>query len=42
VKDSPGQPVAPESLYLAQLAQRLGQRAVRQIGYRNTGLSPAR
>jgi hypothetical protein len=36
VKDSPGQPVAPESLYLTQLAQRLGTRAVRNLGYRNT------
>jgi hypothetical protein len=39
VKDSPGQPVAPESLYLTQLSQRLGPRALRNLGYRNT--SPA-
>jgi hypothetical protein len=31
--DSPGQHVSPESLYLAQLAERLGLRAVRAIGY---------
>jgi hypothetical protein len=42
IKDSPGRPVAPDSLYLTQLAQRLGPRAVRQIGYRNTQISPAK
>jgi hypothetical protein len=31
--DSPGRPVAPQSLYLAQLAERLGQSAVKAIGY---------
>jgi hypothetical protein len=31
--DSPGVPVAPQSLYLAQLAQRLGPQAVKNIGY---------
>jgi len=30
--DSPGQPVAPESLYLAQLAERLGPQTVKNIG----------
>ena len=31
--DSHGTPVAPESLYLAQLRERLGDRACRNIGY---------
>ncbi len=31
--DSPGTPVAPQSLYLAQLAERLGPQAVKNIGY---------
>ena len=31
--DSPGKPVKPQSLYLAQLKERLGERAVRNIGY---------
>ncbi|MGH9605459.1 MAG: hypothetical protein ACRD3N_07145 [Terracidiphilus sp.] len=31
--DSPGVPVKPQSLYLAQLKERLGERAVRNIGY---------
>jgi hypothetical protein len=31
--DSPGQPVAPGSLYLAQLKERLGVQALRNIGY---------
>jgi len=31
--DSAGVPVTPESLYLAQLKERLGERAVRAIGY---------
>ena len=35
-KDSHGRPVAPESLYLAQLADRLGRRALRNIGYAGT------
>ena len=35
----PGTPVTPESLYLTQLAERLGPRALRNLGYRNT--SPA-
>jgi hypothetical protein len=33
VLDSPGTPVAPQSLYLAQLAERLGPQALRNIGY---------
>jgi hypothetical protein len=33
VSDSPGQPVAPQSLYLAQLAERLGPQALTNIGY---------
>jgi hypothetical protein len=33
IEDSPGVPVAPRSLYLAQLAERLGERAVTSIGY---------
>ena len=33
IKDSHGAPVAPQSLYLAQLAERLGPQAVRNIGY---------
>jgi hypothetical protein len=31
--DSPGMPVAPQSLYLAQLAERLGPAALKNIGY---------
>jgi hypothetical protein len=31
--DSHGKPVAPASLYLAQLAERLGPEAVKRIGY---------
>jgi len=33
IVDSPGVPVAPASLYLAQLAERLGPAAVRSLGY---------
>jgi len=33
VSDSPGTPVNPQSLYLAQLAERLGPQAVKNIGY---------
>lgn len=33
IMDSHGTPVTPESLYLAQLAERLGQHAVENIGY---------
>jgi hypothetical protein len=39
--DSPGQHVSPESLYLAQLAERLGPRALRAIGYRSASPSSA-
>jgi hypothetical protein len=31
--DSPGVPVTPQSLYLAQLAERLGPQALKNIGY---------
>jgi len=33
VSDSPGRPVTPQSLYLAQLAERLGPQALKNIGY---------
>jgi hypothetical protein len=33
IVDSPGIPVAPQSLYLAQLSERLGHRALTNIGY---------
>lgn len=33
ISDSPGTPVSPQSLYLAQLAERLGPQAVKNIGY---------
>ncbi|HSU53008.1 MAG TPA: hypothetical protein VLT36_02985, partial [Candidatus Dormibacteraeota bacterium] len=33
IYDSPGTPVQPSSLYLAQLRERLGPQAVRNIGY---------
>lgn len=33
IKDSHGQPVTPQSLYLAQLAERLGPQALSNIGY---------
>jgi hypothetical protein len=39
--DSPGRHVAPESLYLAQLAERLGPRALRNLGYTSTNPSSA-
>lgn len=35
--DSPGKPVAPQSLYLAQLAERLGPKALKNIGYEPAG-----
>jgi hypothetical protein len=31
--DSPGHPVAPQSLYLTQLAERMGPQALKNIGY---------
>jgi hypothetical protein len=34
--DSPGTPVTPASLYLAQLAERLGPQALKNIGYTST------
>ena len=42
-KDAHGMPVAPESLYLAQLQERLGARALRNLGYSsvNPGRVPA-
>jgi hypothetical protein len=33
IVDSPGVPVNPPSLYLAQLAERLGPQALKNIGY---------
>ena len=33
ISDSPGTPVTPRSLYLTQLAERLGPQAVKNIGY---------
>jgi hypothetical protein len=33
IVDSPGRPVTPQSLYLAQLAERLGPQALKNIGY---------
>jgi len=33
IVDSPGTPVTPQSLYLAQLAERLGPQALKNIGY---------
>jgi len=38
--DSPGAPVTPGSLYLAQLKQRLGTQALRNIGYADTDGTP--
>jgi hypothetical protein len=37
IVDSPGVPVNPPSLYLAQLAERLGPQAVKAIGYSPDG-----
>ncbi|HUB66294.1 MAG TPA: discoidin domain-containing protein [Candidatus Methylacidiphilales bacterium] len=39
--DSRGKPVAPRSLYLAQLAERLGPKALQNIGYSSPGIIPA-
>jgi hypothetical protein len=33
IVDSPGKPVPPQSLYLAQLRERLGPEALKNIGY---------
>jgi hypothetical protein len=46
VEDSPGRHVAPASLYLTQLAERLGPQALKNIGYassdpRSASLPPA-
>ena len=41
VKDSPGIHVTPDSLYLAQLAERLGPRALRNLGYSTVRLRSA-
>jgi hypothetical protein len=38
--DSHGKPVSPRSLYLAQLADRLGPRSLRNIGYSSAQLNP--
>jgi hypothetical protein len=42
LKDSHGKRVSPESLYLAQLAERLGPRALRNLGYTSTSPRSAR
>jgi hypothetical protein len=39
-EDSPGVPVAPRSLYRAQLAERLGEKAVQAIGYESSASVP--
>jgi len=39
-EDSPGRAVAPQSLYLAQLAERLGPQALKNIGYASASLDP--
>jgi hypothetical protein len=36
IDDSPGRPVSPASLYLTQLAERLGPQALKNIGYAST------
>jgi hypothetical protein len=40
-EDSLGSPVAPESLYLTQLAERLGPQALKNIGYASTRVDSA-
>jgi hypothetical protein len=40
-EDSPNHPVAPRSLYLTQLAERLGPQALKSIGYASTDPSSA-
>ena len=40
--DSHGTPVAPNSLYLAQLKERLGAQALRNIGYDSENIEPGR
>src|SRR6185312_2355187 len=39
--DSPGKPVGPQSLYLAQLAERLGPACLKNIGYSSPEIKPA-
>jgi len=39
--DSPGKPVAPQSLYLAQLQERLGVQALKNIGYASPEIDSA-
>ena len=39
ISDSPGKPVTPQSLYLQQLAERLGIKALENIGYSANDLS---
>ena len=41
IDDSPGRPVAPASLYLTQLAERLGPAALANIGYASTNPASA-
>jgi hypothetical protein len=41
IKDSSGAPVAPRSLYLTQLAERLGMQALKNIGYSSPNLETA-
>jgi hypothetical protein len=41
-EDSPGKPVAPRSLYLTQLAERLGEQALKNIGYASTDPASAK
>jgi hypothetical protein len=38
--DSPGQPISPRSLYLAQLLERLGPQALKNIGYTSPDALP--
>ena len=38
--DSPGKPVGPQSLYLAQLQERLGSQALKNIGYSSPEIGP--
>jgi hypothetical protein len=39
--DSYGKPVGPQSLYLAQLSERLGPQALKNIGYSSPTITPA-
>jgi hypothetical protein len=40
--DSPGVPVTPQSLYLAQLAERLGPQVLKNIGYESANIESAK